>query len=224
LPHGVNAYLWLPPEGGGPLLFDCGWPWSGRALADGLRDLNVMPEELGAVIITHDDVDHTGRLASLQAVSRARVFAHEAEIPRLSATHWRSVPGNSGPLDWVNLAARVIYGRWPHQPLYNISSIADGSRLPGGWQAHHTPGHTPGHTSYFHPGLGVLIAGDAIGPAPHGRLRAPQPSYAEDRAAVRTSIADLAALEPEIICCGHGPIIRNGAAMLRELAWQLRSE
>jgi glyoxylase-like metal-dependent hydrolase (beta-lactamase superfamily II) len=221
LPRGVNAYLHLPADGSSPLLFDCGWPWSGERLANGLRALSVLPEQLGGIVITHDDVDHTGRLAHLRAVSGAAVFAHADELPRLLATDWRSVPGNPGLLDWVNLAAQVIYGRCPHPPITGVNPLDDGADLPGGWRLLHTPGHTPGHACYFHEALRVLIAGDAIGPTPDGALRAPKPAYCEDRAAANASIFRLAVLAPEIVCCGHGPIIREGATALRRLAAHL---
>jgi glyoxylase-like metal-dependent hydrolase (beta-lactamase superfamily II) len=81
----------------------------------------------------------------------------------------------------------------------------------------HTPGHTPGHASYYHPGYRVLIAGDAVGPALGGRLRAPQPVYCEDNGQARKSIAKLAALDVDLICCGHGPIIRDGGHAFRQL-------
>lgn len=220
LPHGVNAYLWLPEDAGGPILFDCGWPWSGRWLAEELRSLGCPPERLQAVVITHDDVDHTGRLASLHVATDATVYAHRAEIPRLERGVWRAVPGNDGPIDFVNLAGKAIYAQWSHPPVHGARAIEDGDTLPGDWMACHTPGHTPGHTSYFHAGLGVLIAGDALGPAGFGRLRAPEPAYSEDNRATLDSVRKLAALQPKIICCGHGPIIRNGAKVLSRLADQ----
>jgi glyoxylase-like metal-dependent hydrolase (beta-lactamase superfamily II) len=215
--HGVNAYLWLPRRGE-PVLFDCGWPWSGKALATELRRLSCPPEALNIIAITHDDVDHSGRLAQLQTVSRAAVYAHEMELPRLGRDHWRSVPGNSGPVNVIGAAAWAIYGRYPHPPVPGISPLCDGDELPGGWMVVHTPGHTPGHAAYFHPALRALIAGDAIGPAYSGRLRAPQRAYREDGIQAIASIHRLAALDPEIICCGHGPVIRNGGAALRRLA------
>jgi glyoxylase-like metal-dependent hydrolase (beta-lactamase superfamily II) len=218
VPHGVNAYLWLPEDRGGPVLFDCGWPWSGRWLVEGLRALGCPPERLSAIIITHDDVDHTGRLASLQAASHAPIYAHPAEMPRLEHDAWRPTPGSDRRPDFVGLAERILYARYRHRPVRGVLPVEDGEATPGGWIAYHTPGHTPGHTSYYHPALGVLIAGDALGPTGSGGLRAPQPAYSEDLDATRASIQKLAGLRPEVICCGHGPVIHNGATALDHLA------
>jgi glyoxylase-like metal-dependent hydrolase (beta-lactamase superfamily II) len=220
---GVNAYLWLSPSDDGSVLFDCGWPWSGKALATGLRRVRCAPEDLRVIAITHDDVDHSGRLAQLTSVSAAPVFAHSREIPRFERNSWRAVPGRAGPVDVIGIAAWAIYGRYPHVPIHGVQPLAEGDELPGGWVTLHTPGHTPGHASYYQPKYRVLIAGDSVGPAPAGQLRAPQAAYCEDGNLARKSIEKLAALDPEIICCGHGPIILDGGAALQLLASTLHA-
>jgi len=82
----------------------------------------------------------------------------------------------------------------------------------------HTPGHTPGHTAYFHLRHRVLIAGDALGHNGRGWLRFPMRIYTEDLAAAARSIRKLAGLEPEVICFGHGPVLRDAAGVLRKFA------
>jgi glyoxylase-like metal-dependent hydrolase (beta-lactamase superfamily II) len=93
--------------------------------------------------------------------------------------------------------------------------------LPGGWIAVHTPGHTPGHTAYFHPGQRLLIAGDALGFSTGSRLHFPLRIYTEDAGAAATSIRKLAALEPDVICSGHGLVMTDAARALRGLAESL---
>ena len=69
--RGVNAYLWMPQPGqsapGEAILFDCGWPWSGRGLAASLAELGCGPGDLRAIAITHGDFDHVGPLAALDS-------------------------------------------------------------------------------------------------------------------------------------------------------------
>ena len=150
--HGVNAYLWLSPGDDPPVLFDCGWPWSGSALAAELRRLGCAPEDLRIIAITHDDVDHAGRLAQLLTVSKATSLRPCAGGPPVRAgRHGERVPGNPGRTDWVSVAAWAIYGRYPHHPVRGVEPLAEGDELPGGWMTLHTPGHTPGHASYYHP-------------------------------------------------------------------------
>jgi glyoxylase-like metal-dependent hydrolase (beta-lactamase superfamily II) len=223
--YGVNAYVWHPHPAqrgeGEPILFDCGYPWSGQGLVAGLRALGCPPEELCTIAITHDDIDHAGRLAQLQAVSGAMIVAHSLEAPRLASDDWRRPPGNSGPINWIGAIASQIYRRCPHHPVRVTHALEDGEQLPGGWIAVHTPGHTPGHTAYYHPGQRVLIAGDALGLWGGGRLRAPVPVYTEDIAVATQSVRKLAALNPDIICFGHRRVLCNAAGVLCEFAESL---
>jgi glyoxylase-like metal-dependent hydrolase (beta-lactamase superfamily II) len=223
---GVNAYLWHPWEGarqaGAPMLFDCGYPWSGRGLAASLVALGVEPSNLQTIAITHDDVDHVGRLAALYAVSGAAVVAHVVEAQRLIGDTWRRLPGS--PYDPVGLFVRledVLARRLPRQGVRVTLQVEDGAELPGGWIAVHTPGHTPGHTAYFRPEGGILMAGDAIGHTDGGKLRFPLPAYCEDMTETARSIRKLADLNPAVLCCGHGPPLYNASVPLRRFADRL---
>jgi glyoxylase-like metal-dependent hydrolase (beta-lactamase superfamily II) len=219
---GVNAYVWHPNAAGGspdePVLFDCGWPWLGPHLTTGLVEAGCRPQDIRSIAITHHDLDHTGRLASLQAVSGADVYAHEMEAPRIGQDVWRQLPCQEQRYHPVGNVASVLELRWPCQPSKVTRVICDGDQIPGGWLAVHTPGHTPGHTSYFNPALQVLIAGDALGPTVGRGMRVPHDVYSEDPAQAVQSICKLAELEPKILCFGHGPVLRDAAPDLRRFA------
>ena len=246
--QGVNVYLWRPADSrddGAPLLFDCGWPWSGRRLVAGLAGLDVRPGQIRAIAVTHDDFDHSGRLVPLQAVSGAQIIAHEAEVSRLSSDTWRSLPQNGRSSAFARGIAKALYAPWPRHGVRVSRPVQDGAELPGGWVVVHTPGHTPGHASYFHPRLGVAIVGDALGsprssalsvgrrPAardaaqssaePDGVLRPPARIYAEDWEEAVRSVCKLAELSPAVLCVGHGPVVRNAEERLRRLAATLQS-
>ncbi len=220
--QGVNAYVWHPRAdqrgAGEPILFDTGLPWSGRALVASLIALGCQPTEVRTIAITHDDVDHAGRLVSLRAVSGATVVAHALEAPRLGRATWRDLPGLQARGN-VSKAIGRLMSRWlPHRPVVVTRIVQDGDALPGGWIVVHTPGHTPGHASYFHPERRILIAGDALGSARNGRLRAPQAFATEDPATATASVRKLAALAPDVICFGHGPEVHDAAETLHKLA------
>ena len=242
--QGVNVYLWRPADGrddGAPMLFDCGWPWSGRRLVAGLAVLDVRPGQVRAIAVTHDDFDHSGRLVPLQAVSGAQVIAHEAEVSRLSSDTWRSLPQNGRQSTIARGIAKLLYAPWPRHGVRVSRPVQDGAELPGGWVVVHTPGHTPGHAAYFHPRLGVAIVGDALGsprnparsPAardavqlsagPDRVLRPPARIYAEDWEEAVRSVCKLAELSPAVLCFGHGPVVRNAEERLHRLAVTLRS-
>jgi len=144
-----------------------------------------------------------------------------SEVPRLAGERWRKPPHHSGPMDMLLGLGDLLYARWTHRPVHVSYPVRDGSALPGGWVAVHTPGHTPGHCSFFHPSLGVLVAGDALGGVRRGRIRAPAAIYTEDMPGAALSVRRLAELEPAVVCFGHGDPLFGATPKLRALAASL---
>jgi len=224
---GVNAYVWHPApterSTGEPVVFDCGYPWHAGSMFDSLRKLGCPAEQVQTVAITHDDYDHTGALPDLVDASDALVIAHEAEVASLAGTEWRPMPDYRNPFSsFLRGVTSIAYAARPKRPVTVTSPVQDGALLPGGWIAIHTPGHTPGHLAFWHPARRVLIAGDALGSRLRGEIRAPLGAFSVDNREVVASVRKLAALEPDIICFGHGPEITGGAAAaLHSLAGKL---
>ena len=222
---GVNAYLWLGEPGqsarGEAILFDCGWPWSGRGVTASLAELGCGLGDLRTIAVTHGDFDHVGSLAALIAEGHAEIIADEHEAPRLAGGRWRTLPGNGASIDPMILAAGPAYRLWPPRPVRVTRPIQDGDGIGGGWIAVHTPGHTPGHTAFFHPETKVLIAGDALGSVRNDQIRLPKYIYAEDWTAALLSVQKLADLEPEVICFGHGRELHRASDLLHTLAESL---
>lgn len=81
-----------------------------------------------------------------------------------------------------------------------------------------TPGHSPGHISYWRESDRVLVCGDVMwGFNPFtfsGRIREPFPVVSPDPQLNRESARRLAALEPELVCFGHGPPLRDTARFI----------
>ena len=75
-------------------------------------------------------------------------------------------------------------------------------------RAWHTPGHEDDHISYHLPSDGAVFSGDTILGSSSSSVRNLK-QYME-------SLETLARLNPEILCPGHGQIIRDGAA---RIAW-----
>ncbi len=225
---GVNAYVWHPASAergdGEPIVFDCGYPWHAGAMFDSLRMLGCPVEQVRTVAVTHDDYDHTGALAELVEASGALVVAHESEVASLAGTAWRPMPDYKNPFSlFLRGVTGLAYAARPKQAVTVTWPVQDGARLPGGWIAVHTPGHTPGHLAYWHPAERVLIAGDALGSQLRGEIRAPLGAYSVDNREVVQSVRKLAALEPDVICFGHGAEIIGGAAVrLHSLVRSLR--
>jgi glyoxylase-like metal-dependent hydrolase (beta-lactamase superfamily II) len=103
------------------------------------------------------------------------------------------------------------------EPVGADHEVDDGDELPiaGGLRVIYTPGHTAGHVSYlWSQHGGVLFAGDAAGHV-FGRLAPPVGaiggSFTEDAAQAKESFRNLAALEFDIACFGHGGVIKGKA-------------
>jgi len=82
-----------------------------------------------------------------------------------------------------------------------------------GFQVLDTPGHSPGHVSYWRESDRVLVCGDVMwGYNPFlmmGQPMEPWPFINPDTAKNRESARRLAALEPALVCFGHGKPLRD---------------
>ena len=87
-------------------------------------------------------------------------------------------------------------------------SLKEGDQI-GSFTVIATPGHTPGHLSFWRQQDRALITGDVIfnlNPLTMRKgLREPFKLATYDPALNRQSAKKLAALEPSVICFGHGP-------------------
>jgi glyoxylase-like metal-dependent hydrolase (beta-lactamase superfamily II) len=98
--------------------------------------------------------------------------------------------------------------------------VQDGETLPevlGGLTVVATPGHAPGHLAFWQPALRLLFCGDVIFRLPN--LRLPYSFFTVDMEENKRSIRRVAALEPAIVCFGHGrPLRQNTAAAIHAFA------
>jgi glyoxylase-like metal-dependent hydrolase (beta-lactamase superfamily II) len=88
--------------------------------------------------------------------------------------------------------------------------IVPGQVLPilDGLQVIASPGHTPDHVSFYAPTHKLLIAGDSLN-ALGGRLRFADGPATWDYQRGLQSVREQAALRPEIVAVGHGPVVRD---------------
>ena len=98
-------------------------------------------------------------------------------------------------------------------PAYSVSRALHEGDECAGFTVIDTPGHAPGHVAFWRESDRLLILGDVLIIANEfGRVRLsePRPAYTVDPALNRESARKLAKLNPEIICFGHGPVLRHG--------------
>ena len=86
-----------------------------------------------------------------------------------------------------------------------------------------TPGHTPGSISVLDPGIGLLIAGDALtGNSDGTALSGPNQRFTSDMDTGHRSILKLAGYEVEAVGMGHGqPVTDDAGTLLLGLVDQL---
>ncbi len=122
----VNAYIFQGYEG--YMMIDAGM--NKERVKEELTKLEIDPDDILAVVLTHSDPDHAG---GLDAFENAKIFMHEEEEQMVTR----------------ETARFVFKSGWKHQD-YNL--IKTGELLNINVfqvQVLHTPGHTPGSCCYI---------------------------------------------------------------------------
>src|SRR5687767_13957273 len=105
----------------------------------------------------------------------------------------------------VKIAGKIAAG--PGHPVDR--PLREGDDAGAGFTVLDSPGHSPGHVAYWREADRTLIVGDVlfnIHPLlGFPQLRQPPDFCTPDPARNRESARRLAALEPELVCFGHGP-------------------
>ncbi len=104
----------------------------------------------------------------------------------------------------------------------DVTAVGDGDDV-FGLRVIDTPGHTPGSISVLDPGIGLLLAGDALNGNSDGTaLSGPDERFTFDMDAGHLSVLKLAGFEVEAVGMGHGqPVMDDAGTLLRGLVDQL---
>ncbi len=207
----ANPYLVLDSDG--VTLIDTGLPGSHNKILKYLTALGHSARDLSRIIITHADTDHVGALASMKRLTGARVYASAIEAAAIARGE-SSRPAR--PHQLVRRAMQLITRRLLKAgALQADEMISEGQVLPvlGGLRVVETPGHTPGHISLFSPSAGVLFTGDSI-ISRDGVLVPSLPGFTWDSEKAAASVRRQAALNPRIVCPGHGPPVTDAAGKM----------
>ena len=196
--NGVNAYLV------GDVLVDAGYILSGKKVVSAVKG-----REIRAHALTHVHNDHAGGTKHVHEALGVPVWIGVDDAPFLRSGKAPVPPGN-------RIAA--LFGPVAGSPKVEPErELSEGDELGHGFVVLDTPGHSPGHVSFWREADRTLICGDVffnlnIVTFAYG-LRQPPDLFTYDVAQNRASERRLADLDPAVVCFGHGPPLRDPAAI-----------
>lgn len=132
-------------------------------LINGLKELDVKPEEVAYVAVSHIHLDHAGGVGPiLNHFQKAKVVVHERGAPHLASPEklWQQAQAVLGPV-------ANVYGEPEPVPLDRIVPAWDGMMLDAGGgvalKVLETVGHAPHHLSFYEPLSRGIFTGDSAG-------------------------------------------------------------
>lgn len=178
------------------VLIDAGFPGQMDALREAMAQVGVSFDQLKAVILTHQDVDHIGCLPDIlqECGQHIQVYAHALDKPYIQGEL---------PLLKDGLLENPPKGRVDVE-------LSDGEELPfcGGLRVIHTPGHTPGHISLYLAQSKTLVAGDSMYSV-DGHLEGVHEPTVLHLEEARLSLQKYVDLDIETVVCYHGGASRG---------------
>jgi glyoxylase-like metal-dependent hydrolase (beta-lactamase superfamily II) len=190
---------------GGLLLLDVGLPECVPDLRAALDDEGLALDDVWAVVVTHQDLDHAGCLAEVIEAVGVVVVSHEDEAPYLEGDRELVKSTENRPL---RLAPVIVDLQIVGGETFATSA--------GPMQVVETPGHAPGHTSYHFPDAGLLVSADALNVV-DGELVGPREDATPDLDTAWESVERLAALDFDRTFCFHGGYVESGIDRLEAL-------
>jgi glyoxylase-like metal-dependent hydrolase (beta-lactamase superfamily II) len=151
-------------------------------------------EALGTLGVAFDDVRHI-----------VLTHSHPDHVGSLAEVTERAprAAAYAGSLDIPNISAPI-----------DVFGLGDGDDV-FGLQVIDTPGHTPGSISVFDPGIGLLVAGDALnGNADGSEISGPNPDFTPDMDTATASLSKFVNLDVVAMAPGHGQPVRQDASTL----------
>jgi glyoxylase-like metal-dependent hydrolase (beta-lactamase superfamily II) len=169
------------------VLIDTGAGPSYAKIVRNIKGLDLSPDTLKGVILTHCHIDHIGGAPQFRDAFGAQIIMHQLDAEAVELGNDRMTAAS-----WYNL-------NFPSMPV-DVKIQKEEERLRFGDQeiiCLYTPGHTPGSLSVYldRGGKRILFGQDIHGPFSE--------EFGSDLAAWRRSMERLLALEADILCEGH---------------------
>ncbi|MBI3944214.1 MAG: MBL fold metallo-hydrolase [Chloroflexi bacterium] len=213
----VVGRVYLIEDQDGVTLVDTGTAAAVPLITRQIKSKDYGPQDIKRILITHGHPDHIGGLPKLKQLTGAQVIAPAIDRPAIEGRVPMPLPPPAvlpGPLRLLSSLSLLMPGTRVDRAVQAGETI---SEVMGGVQVISTPGHTPGHISYWQPEKRILFCGDIM--INTAGLRLPFAIFTVDMAENKRSVQKLAALNPAVLCSGHGPPLRERTAeRVRKLA------
>lgn len=202
-----TSNMWIIKGARGYILVDAGYSGCEHLFSRKMRTLDIRPDQVDLIVITHAHHDHAGSLAALKQLCQCPVAVHAGEAHLLREGHPSMSPGTN--LLSSAIATRVMRvmetGRFRFPPTEPDILIrrdiplaeygVDGVVIP-------TPGHTPGSLSILLAD-GNAFVGDLVMRFPPLSFT-PLPPFADNKADVYASWRLLLQRGAHTFWTGHG--------------------
>lgn len=199
-PYAINVYLI------GDVLLDAATRRAGKRILRQLRGRAV-----SAHALTHAHPDHQGASHEVCQALRIPLWCGEADVPAME-------DGQIAERQPDHPLNRLIDRFWTGPPHPVARALREGDEV-AGFTVLDTPGHSAGHVSLWRESDRTLICGDVLTNIDTitglPGLHEPKVFFTPDPTRNRASIRRLVALEPALVCFGHGRPLRSPEKLAR---------
>jgi len=211
-----NQYIIVDQDSDELAIFDTGNGASLKGLFDGMKKINLDPNNITKVYLTHEHVDHVLGVYKLMEVMKEnppKIFAY----------------GNTANILKEGNESKIFPGEWGIGPemfgikiepleIIDLIGLTEVQIFSGfTFQIHYTPGHSLGSISYYDPNHRILIPGDLVFTGgSFGRYDFPGGSLSK----LIESIKFVTNLDVKYLLPGHMGISENGNQQI-ELSYRM---
>lgn len=196
-------------EGDGAVMFDAGTKGmtkKARAAAERLG--------LKRIVLGHAHPDHRGTAPSLGVP----VHCHPDDLAEAESdaaiAPYMEISTLPAPARWLY---PILLRRWDGGAVKIDGTVEEGDEV-AGFRVIHFPGHARGLIGLWRESDRVALVSDVVylmdsakmgRPLAEGEASVPHPAWNWDHAKAKESVRKLAALEPAVVCTGHGEPLRG---------------